>query len=64
MFRRLILFVAVLSLLTACQDKRDDISVPPLSLSETQVTIGPLGRYYTVNIGNVLPDDSVMTAST
>ena len=64
MFRRLILFVAVLSLLTACQDKREDISVPPLSLSETQVTIGPLGRYYTVNIGNVLPDDSVMTAST
>lgn len=64
MFRRLILFVAVLSLMTACQDKREDISVPPLSLSETEVTIGPLGRYYAVNIGNVSPDDSVVAAST
>ena len=64
MFRRLILFVAVLSLLAACQDKREDISVPPLSLSETEVTISPLGRYYTVNIGNVSPDDSVVEAST
>ncbi|MBO4561823.1 MAG: hypothetical protein J5705_07640 [Bacteroidaceae bacterium] len=64
MFRRLILFVAVLSLMTACQDKREDISVPPLSLSETEVTVGPLGRYYTVNIGNVSPDDSVVAAST
>lgn len=64
MFRRLILFVAVLSLLAACQDKREDISVPPLSLSETEVTVGPLGRYYTVNIGNVSPDDSVVAAST
>lgn len=65
MFRRLILLVAVLSLMAACQDKREDLlpSAPPLSLSETEVTIGPLGRYYTVTIGNVLPEDSMVTAS-
>ena len=65
MLRRLFLFVAVLPFLVACHDYREDIlpSTPPICLSEAEITISLLGRYYTVAISNVAQDDSVVTAT-
>lgn len=65
MLRRLFLFVAVLPVLVACHDYREDIlpSTPPLCLSEAEIAIGLWGRYYTVAISNVAQDDSVVTAT-
>ena len=67
MIRRLVCLAAVLPLLVACYDDPENIEPPvepsaTIALSESEVTIGSLGRYYTVGISDVAPDDSVVTA--
>ena len=66
MFRRLVFIVAALPLLVACHDDdAEDIQTPAVAvaLSESEVAIGPLGRYYTVTISEATSGDSVVKAT-
>ena len=59
---RLVYIVAML-LLAACHDDTDEILLPDLLLSETQIEIGALGRYYTVKVSGLTDGDSIASVS-
>ena len=66
MIKKFIFIAAVLPLLVACNsDDADDVLPPaaPLTMSESEITIGQLGRYYTVTFSNVASGDSVVAAT-
>ena len=59
------IILAALSLMTACQDDKYDITVPEsaVTLSESRIDVGPLGRYYTLSVRGVADTDSVLSAT-
>lgn len=54
-----------LSLMTACQDNKYDITAPQssITLSETKIEVSPLGRYYTLAVSGVADYDSIISAT-
>ncbi len=59
---RLSCIVAML-LFAACHDDTDEILLPDLILSETEIEIGALGRYYTVKVSGLTDGDSIASVS-